>query len=85
MVMVSNPESGHDYQSYAVWFDPKLKGRLVFPYWRMHYEWLLSIHRAPISRIDRLRCYRSLWFWIRRRHRLLLREAWTTIFRHRKK
>jgi hypothetical protein len=55
----------NDGQSYAVWFDPKLGGRMIFPYWRIYWEFLRSIHMVPMGLDERLRSYR---IWLRRAH-----------------
>lgn len=61
-----------DYRSYAVWFNPALKGKRVFPYWKLYWEQVRSVDQAPLSPRDRLRCYRRLARSARhRRHRLI--------------
>ena len=58
-----------DYRRYAEWFDPRLGRRMVFPYWRIYYEFYRSIGMSPLGWRDRLRCFRRFarWAWIRRR------------------
>ncbi len=61
-----------DYRRYAVWFNPELKNRMVFPYWRMQYEHLRSILRARLPTEERWRCISALGrITVRRRHSLL--------------
>lgn len=44
------------------WFDPKMKGRIVLPYWQMFFAYLRGIHRVPMKIRERWRCY---WLMIR--------------------
>ncbi len=60
-----------DYQQYAVWFDPRLKDKWIFPQWKIHWEFYKSIRRAPIERRLKRQCRRHLWSWIWTRRRLL--------------
>lgn len=41
----------------VVWFDPTKAGRMVFPYWRLCFEYFMSISRVPLGWSDRLLCY----------------------------
>ncbi|RMF85673.1 MAG: glycosyltransferase family 2 protein [Planctomycetota bacterium] len=52
-----------DYQSYAEWFDPVLRGRLVFPYWRILLEHARSLRCIPLPWTHRVRCARQLLRW----------------------
>lgn len=61
-----------DYRSYAVWFNPRLAKKRVFPYWRLYWELLRSVQTAPLSPRERARCLRLLARSARhRRHRLM--------------
>lgn len=64
----------NDYQSYAVWFNPALRGKRRFPYWRIHGEWLRAALEVPMSDRDRRRCLRMLVRSFRRRKKLLVDE-----------
>jgi glycosyltransferase involved in cell wall biosynthesis len=61
-----------DYNEYAVWFDPRLGGKRVFAWWRLHFEWLRSLSMVPLPTSEKLRC---LWHFGRvlrhNRHRLI--------------
>jgi len=58
----------------TAWFDPN-KPHSYFPHWRILFEFYRSIGRfGPASRVERLRCYRELWDWQRRRQKTLRRE-----------
>lgn len=59
-----------DYCRWAVWFNPELRGKMLFPYWRMHFEFFRSIHMAPLSWADRVLCYRHIARYIYSRRRL---------------
>jgi glycosyltransferase involved in cell wall biosynthesis len=58
-----------DYRKYAVWFNPGLAGKMLFPFWRIHWESFASIVRGPISIRQQLACLGPLLkrIWIRRR------------------
>lgn len=61
-----------DYRSYAVWFNPRLKGKRMFPYWKLYWELTRSLQNAPLTPLQRARCLRLLARSARhRRHRLL--------------
>ena len=49
-----------NYRRYAAWFNPKLGTKMLFPFWRRHFEYLRSIHMASLSLSQRIRCYRVL-------------------------
>lgn len=51
----------HDY---AVWFDPKNKGRLLLPNWRIFYEYFSAVRSVSLKKADRLRCYHALLIWL---------------------
>ena len=55
---------------WAEWFDPAMKGRLVFPHWRMLREYLRAVSHVPMARRERWWCwgYMGRWvIWYRRR------------------
>jgi len=41
----------------AAWYDSTKAGRIIFPYWRLCFEYFMSISRVPLSWSDRLLCY----------------------------
>lgn len=51
----------------SAWFDPRVATKLVFPNWRQLYELMLVIWAAPISNRERIRCYRVMFNWVKRR------------------
>jgi glycosyltransferase involved in cell wall biosynthesis len=56
--------TSEEYQQYAVWFNPDLSGKKVFPYWRISYEYFRAISTAPINIRNQISCYRCLAKWI---------------------
>jgi glycosyltransferase involved in cell wall biosynthesis len=62
----------------VAWYDSTKTGRIVFPYWRLCFEYFMSINRIPLSWSDRLLCYvqmarlfkqsgrqnRPMWRWL---------------------
>jgi glycosyltransferase involved in cell wall biosynthesis len=50
----------------AVWFDPKNKGKIVFPRWRWFFEFLRSIKRVQMSPKEKALCYVQMAKWVLR-------------------
>jgi len=50
----------------AIWMDPSLKGKRIFPSWRFLFGYLSAIHRAPISQGEKIRCYLHMRYWLDR-------------------
>ncbi len=46
--------------------NPDRPMRLVFPVFRVLKEGVLAVHRAPLGRMERFRCYLELVNWVRR-------------------
>lgn len=61
-----------NYMHYTAWFDPTKKGKIVFPHWKMLYEYYRSLGGAKISLRERILCYYYLMIWMRLRIRILL-------------
>jgi glycosyltransferase involved in cell wall biosynthesis len=53
-----------EYCQYAIWFNPNLKDKLLFPYWKICFEYFRIITTTPINFSDRISCYRCLSNWI---------------------
>ena len=64
-----------DRHSYVVWFDPRNRGKLVFPRWRTFFEYFRSIRRAPLTLTERLKCYKGLFQRAYVRRRVLQEEV----------
>ena len=47
-----------DYRRYAVWFNPALRNKMLFPHWRIFFEYLRSVlrFRVRLSVAQRWRC-----------------------------
>jgi glycosyltransferase involved in cell wall biosynthesis len=41
----------------VVWYDSTKAGRIIFPYWRLCFEYFMSTNRVPLGWSDRLLCY----------------------------
>jgi glycosyltransferase involved in cell wall biosynthesis len=44
----------------AAWFDPAMRGKILFPRWRRLLEYLRAAKRAPLSQAERIRCYMQI-------------------------
>lgn len=62
----SSVEVNPEPRGRMAWFDPKFRGRLVFPKWRQMYELFLVIEHSPQPRAVKLKCYRHMLNWIKR-------------------
>ena len=61
------------------WYDPKKRGKISFPHWRLLREHLISVNRTPLSIVEQVACYASILRWMVRNrwyllNNLLLRE-----------
>jgi glycosyltransferase involved in cell wall biosynthesis len=54
-----------DYHRYALVIDPRLEGKMLFPYWRRYFEFARSVGMAPLTAAEKLDCYRSLMARVR--------------------
>lgn len=45
------------------WWDPRMRGAITFPYFRILYEYAASLRMLPLSLRDRLLCYAYLFPW----------------------
>lgn len=50
-----------DYYAYAVWFDTQNQGKILFPHWRIMWEYLQSINHSCLSFYEQLCCYFSMF------------------------
>lgn len=69
--------SGSSYPTMRLryaWYDPAKPQRIVFPYWRVLWQYLKIITLAPIGVSERLLCYLSMIRWSIRKRRALLNE-----------
>jgi glycosyltransferase involved in cell wall biosynthesis len=59
----------------AGWFDPSLKGRVLFSRWRQLKEYMIAVWRAPISWIERMACVFWMIAYFRGRLKGLFKEV----------
>jgi len=46
------------------WFDPNIKGRFLFPHWRILYEYYKCLGRVRLSQSEKLKCVISILKWV---------------------
>lgn len=46
-----------DYHAYTIWFDPTQKEKIIFPHWRIFWEYWLCIWRSSLSTKKQIVCY----------------------------
>jgi glycosyltransferase involved in cell wall biosynthesis len=49
-----------------IWYDPKYKTKLAFPFWMQFADYLTRVSRVRMSIGDKIRCYRCMIGWLRR-------------------
>lgn len=64
-----------DYVAYSEWFDPRLRKRMVFPWWRGSWELLRCVSGSPINFKQRMRCYQHVMKWIFQRRKALVKDV----------
>lgn len=53
------------YRDYAVFYDPKNKGKILLPRWRLGYENVRSVFSVRLKMSERVRCLFQMFHWIR--------------------
>ena len=61
-----------DYHSYTQWFDSSKKGKLIFPNWRILYEFFKTPWQVHLKLSDRAYCHFHLVRWGKRHWRYLV-------------
>jgi glycosyltransferase involved in cell wall biosynthesis len=46
------------------WFNPALKGKIVFPFWMQFFDYLTIIGRVPLPIQEKIRCYAFMIRWL---------------------
>ncbi|MBE9201833.1 MULTISPECIES: glycosyltransferase family 2 protein [unclassified Nodularia (in: cyanobacteria)] len=63
-----------DFYAYTVWFDSAKKGKILFPHWRILWEYMLSVWLFPLTLQQRLRCHISIYQQLHGTEYLLLQD-----------
>ena len=53
-----------DWRARMAWFNPALKGKVVFPYWMQFFDYLVTISRVSIDWFDKLMCSLFMGYWL---------------------
>jgi len=53
-----------DWHERMAWFNPDLRGKIVFPNWLQFFHYLQSVWEAPISVSEKLKCYQHIPHWL---------------------
>lgn len=56
------------------WWDPNKTKSLEFPEWRQFCEYAMSISRAPVRGVDRMKCFCLLAAWIVKHFRRMMKD-----------
>jgi glycosyltransferase involved in cell wall biosynthesis len=56
------------------WWDPTKTRALSFPEFRQLREYFLSVYRAPLGAVQRVRCYWLLLHWVKIHHRRMMKD-----------
>ena len=63
-----------DFYAYTVWFDSAKKGKILFPHWRIVWEYMVSIWLFKLSLYQRIRCHISIYQQLHGTEYLLLQD-----------
>jgi glycosyltransferase involved in cell wall biosynthesis len=63
-----------DFYAYAVWFDSTNKGKILFPHWRIFWEYIRSAWMGKMNIYERLCCHISIITQFRGSESLLIRD-----------
>ena len=58
----------------AVWYDPRITGKIIFPAWRLFAEYVVGINRSQLGWRGRIPCYMEMLGWLKRNRQELLRD-----------
>lgn len=74
-----------DFYEYAVWFDSANEGKVLFPHWRIFWEYVISVWQVKLNLYERICCYISLLKQFKGTEYLLIQDLLRTaqIFRKR--
>lgn len=63
-----------DFYAYTVWFDSAKKGKILFPHWRILWEYTRSIWLLPLTLYERVCCHISIYRQLKGTEYLLLKD-----------
>ena len=63
-----------NYYDYAAWFDPAQQGQIIFPYWRIFWEYCRCIWHSSLSTQEKIGCHFSMFKQLRGMEFLLLKD-----------
>ncbi|GAA6623851.1 glycosyltransferase family 2 protein [Scytonema sp. NUACC26] len=63
-----------DFYAYAVWFDSANTGKILFPHWRIFWEYSLSIWLVELNVYERLFCAFSIYKQLKGTEHLLMKD-----------
>ena len=78
----SPQEAFPNRRSRLTWFDPSKKGRIVFPDWRVLFEYCNAIRRSPLNWYESLSCYLLITRWVLKKRKKLLKDILTGLSTH---
>jgi glycosyltransferase involved in cell wall biosynthesis len=74
----SHPQQSYkvcdDDYKYAEWWDPKNKGQIILPHWKILAEYLHAINSTPLSWVEKAYCYAHTFRFIRWFRPLMIKE-----------
>ena len=63
-----------NFNGLAVWFNPANRGKIVLPHWRLCWQYLMAIQRAPMAGHEKLLCHVQMGRWVAWKWKRLARE-----------
>jgi glycosyltransferase involved in cell wall biosynthesis len=69
-----------DMRARMAWFDPALRGKIVFPFWMQFFDYLTVINRVPLAWSEKARCYTFMLRWLRNHARNLAGDVFLSLY-----
>jgi len=63
-----------DFYSWSVWLDSENEGKIMFPHWRILWEYTISIWLFPLNLYQRICCHISLFNTLKGNEYLLIKD-----------
>lgn len=63
-----------DWRARMAWFDPALKGQIVFPNWMQFCDYVTTIARVPLPPYSRLCCYGEMLRWLAKHGKYMAKD-----------
>lgn len=69
-----------DWRTRMAWFNPSIRGKIVFPWWMQLFDYFRTIKRSPISFYEQIRCYLFMFEWVLRFGKNLAKDLLVAVY-----